>query len=464
MKKEFLHKSNAWSVRTLLLVFLICLCPWFLQAQPNYAEEGYVSKGVFKTLIGTPDSRIMASIHETDSSVTMQLSAVGYMKANMLSFAFFYDPNVLRLCDQNFKPVEVFNDLQKHTAVLSPELTANGWDHWGSHKNVGSSFILNNVSGHQFMRAIWYDMVYSGINPNNLFVVDSGRVKEILYCTFKKQNEGTPLVNDAIGIGVKTTAVGSNLYQPKFGYDGLFLWYRQTDVSSDNRIINPELFLYRSGSSVKTKPATDVGPSIATLNGTFYQGTLPVSETILDTTGTVREWTGRLHHDIVKQYGFIYSLNDVKLSIDEFSDLLKIGDNYYPVPNASEINAQTFTRGDNGEYVFYIAMVDNNNGVLDSLHYSKSITGLLPHESYFAWSYKHYSFETSDVYQSVGERITFTSDYCVALNIGTVFTVNEPVCEQPTGEIQMFVTGGSGSYEFSVNGGDYKTYPNDIIN
>jgi len=42
--------------------------------------------------------------------------------------------------------------------------------------------------------------------------------------------------------------------------------------------------------------------------------------------------------------------------------------------------------------------------------------------------------------------------------------VNEPVCEQPTGEIQMFVTGGSGSYEFSVNGGDYKTYPNDIIN
>jgi len=463
MKKVFLTKSNAPSICTLLLVFLFSLFPQFLKAQPNYAEEGYVSQGVFKTLIGTPDSRIMSSIHETDSSVTMQLSAVGYMKANMLSFAFFYDPNELRLCDQNFEPIEIFNDLQAHSAVLSPELTAKSWNHWGSHKDVGSSFILNNVSGHQSMRAIWYDMAYSGINPNNLFVVDSGRVQNILHCTFKKQTRGKALENDAIGIGVKTTSIGSNLYQPKFGYDGLFLWYRQTAVSNDKRIINPELFLYRSGSSVKTKDASDVGPSLATLNGTFYQGTLPASEAILDTIGTGRTGTGRLHHDIVKQYGFIYSQSDVNLSIDDFSESLIIDNVNFPVPTPAEILAQTFTRGTNGEHVFNIAMVGNNNGNLDSLHYSTLITGLLPQKTYYAWAYKHYSFETTDTYQSVGNRTVFTTDGCIALNIGTVYTVLEPVCNQPTGKIQMFVTGGSGAYAFSVNGGEFKTYTDDII-
>ena len=460
MKKEFLSKSNV-RVRALLLVFLICLCPGILKAQPNYEEDGYVSQGVFKTMIGTPDSRMMASIYETDTSVTMLLSAVGYMKANMLSFAFFYDPYVLRLADQSFEPIEEFDDLQGHSAVLSPDLTTKGWHLWGSHKKPGTSFILSNVSGHQSMRAIWYDMAYSGINPNNLFQVDSGKVQHILYCTFKKQITSKPLENEDIGIGVKTTVLGSGLYQPKFGYDGLFLWYRQTTVSNDNRIINPELFLFRSGSTVKTESVSDPGPSFATLNGSFTQGTLPISETILDTTGTVRTGTGRLHHDIVGKYGFIYSLADVDLTIDDFSNLLKIGSDTYPVPTAGEIAAKTFTRG---SHLFHIEIVDDNEGTLPSLNYNKTVTGLLPQENYYVWAYKQYSFETSDVFQSVGNRIPFVTDHCIALNIGTVFTVTEPLCGQPTGEIQVFVTGGSGSYEFSVNGGEFKAYTDDIIN
>ncbi|MDR0205805.1 MAG: SprB repeat-containing protein, partial [Bacteroidales bacterium] len=461
MKNENLFQTNAQRVCTLLLVFLLSLCPWFVQAQ-NYDEEGYVSNGGFKTLIGTPDTRLMASVYETDSTVTMKLMSVGFIKANMIDFAFFYDPEVLRLCNQNLQPVEDFNDLQAHTATLDPFLTSKNWQHWGSHKNVGSSFILNNVSGHQSMRSIWYDLAYIGLDPNNLFKVDSGRVQKILEFNFLKQTKGADLVNDAIGIGVKTTSVGSNYYQPKFGYDGLFLWYRDVEFSIDNRIINKNLFLYRSGSSVKTEPANNIGPSFATLHGSFLQGkeNLPVSTTILDTTGSVRVGTGRLNHDDVKQYGFIYSLSNVNILIDEFSDFIKIENTNYPVPTALEIAAGTFTRGG---YTFDIVIVNNNNGVNETVNYDTQVTGLMPNQAYYAWAYKHYSFETSDDYQSVGNRITFTTTDCIALNIGTVFTVEEPICGQDNGKIQMFVTGGSGSYEFSVNGGTFETYTDDII-
>jgi len=469
MKKEISFRTNAKRVCTLLLVFLFCFSPWFLRAQQNYDETGYVTDKGNGVLIGTPSTRVMASIYEDETTVTMKLSAVGYMKADAIGFAFFYDPAVLDLLDEHGQPVGLnsFNDQQGSTAKRSPEIAALGWDIWGSHKKAGTSILSNVVSGHTKMNAIWYDVAHSGYDPTKLFIVDSAQVKNILEFSFQKVNSGVDLANANIGIAVKTTSIGSNTFQPKFGYDGLYLWYRDVGFTVfEDKIVNPNLFMYRSGSTVKTEEAQGVGPTSATLLGSFRDGAenLPVSNSILDTTGTVLYYKGKLRHDSVKKYGFIYSLNDVELAIDEFSNTLLINNVPYSIPMLADVSSgiHTITTPD-GDVNLIIKIVGDNSTYSDYEEYSVALTGLLSHHTYYVWAYKQYSFETSDLFQSVGNRKFFITDDCIALNIGTVYTLTEPLCEGNNGEIQVFVTGGSGNYEFSLDGTNFEEYDNNII-
>jgi uncharacterized protein YcgL (UPF0745 family) len=455
MKKKTLQKLKAKSFLTLLLVFFLGLTPALLKAQPIE----YRSDESNNILIGTSDSRLMASIYETETTVTMKLSAIGFMKVDMMSFAFFYDPEILQLCYPDHSEVTTFGPLANFPATLDADLAAKSWVNIATHKDKGISFISRNVSGHEFMRAILLEVGCPNVTENQLFVVEEGRVKTVFEVNFKKVTTGQALENENIGIGVKTTPIA---YQPKFGYDGLFLWYKDVLVSSDYRKINQDLFLYRSGSSVTTNAPDNILTTTAQLNGTFLQGAvnLPPSTTILDTTEIATSGKGKLNHDTVKKYGFIYSLDNITLSTSEFSDSLKVGNDYFLVPTPAEILAGNFSRGGNN---FKIIIVSDNNGVNEDLLYSTTLTGLTPHEQYYAWAYMHYTFETSDVFQAVGNRVSFTTSDCIALNIGTVFTVEEPACGGNNGKIQVYVTGGSGSYLYSVNGEDFASYPGGLI-
>jgi len=451
MKRKILQTRTAKTIFALLALF-VCLLPSLLRGQ----TQDYISNKN-NILIGTSDTRLTASIYETNDAVTIKLMAIGYLKVDMLSFSFFYNPAELRFCDQNLVEITAFNALQANAAVLSSELTQKGWLLYGTHKNAGLN-PLPAYSGHQTMRAVLFDLVSPSSLANLVFEVPAGTVKNVLEFNFKKQTSGKALSEDAIGIAVKTSPVA---YQPRFGYDGLFLWYRQEINSLDNREINPNLFLYRSGSSVATYAADPVSLTSATLNGNFLGGAvnLPVSTSILDTTGSATSGTGRLNHDAIQKYGFIYTTSDVNISISEFSDSIKIQNVMYALPTAGEIAAKAFSRGG---YNFVIALNDNTLNEPDK-NYAIPVLGLTPGENYYAWAYINYNFETSNTYQSVGQRITFTTDYCMAMNIGTVFTVEEPLCNSNNGKIQMFVTGGSGIYEFQIDGGAFKKYDNDII-
>jgi len=59
-------------------------------------------------------------------------------------------------------------------------------------------------------------------------------------------------------------------------------------------------------------------------------------------------------------------------------------------------------------------------------------------------------------------RVEIKREPAVQVSIGTVYAANEPNCDN-SGSIQVFATGGSGVYEFSVNGAPYQTWPNDSI-
>jgi len=455
MKRKTLHKKNANSIFTLLLVFLFGLLPFFVQAQPQKYES------VKGALVGTSDTRLMSSIYETDTTVTMLIRAVGFMRADNIAFSVFYDPGKLVFCKENLEPITLFGPLQSGAAVLAPEFVNKQWMFDGLHKAAGTTTMLTDyVSGHETMNAILFEVGLPIVTPGNLFVVDTGEVKPVMQFTFKKLTN-QKLAESDFGLGVKTTGTTTGFYQPEFGHDGLFIWYRERNTSS-NTEVDPNIFLFRSGLIVETYLATPPATTSATINGTFWQGavTLPVSNNILDNIGTATTGSAKLRHDAVTKYGFIYTTANVNMSIDDFSGLIKIDNVNYPVPTTADFTNGYFERNGN---TFYIIMVGDNTGSLETLPYETTISNLTPNQNYYAWAYTHYYFETSNSFQAVGNRIEIHTSDCVALNIGSLYTVEEPRCGNNNGKIQMNVTGGSGNYVFSVNGGAFTAYSNDII-
>ena len=456
MKKEFLQSKNVRHIFTLLLVFLFGLSPFFIKAQPlqEYRSDR-------DTLVGTSDTRLMTSIYETDSTVTMTIRAIGYMKADNIAFSVFYDPDKLVFCNENLTKTIDFGALDGDAAVRNPYFEDKSWMFEGLHKYAGiGTTLTDHVSGHATMNAILFELGLPFVTQDRLFTVNAGDVKTVLQFTFKK-TDNVPLTESDFGLGVKTTGTMTGFYQPEFGHDGVFLWYKERP-NPINAKVNPNIFLFRSGLNVETYILTPPATTSATISGTFWQGAenLPVSNTILDTIGYDTDGKAKLNHDAITKYGFIYTTEDVTMTIDEFSGLINIAGTNYPVPTSTEITDGLFVR--DGK-TFYIVIKGDNNGANENLPYDTTLTNLIPNQDYYAWAYTHYYFETSNTYQALGNRITFKTTDCVPLNIVTVYTVEEPNCDDNNGRIQMYVTGGSGTYVFSVNGSAFTKYPNNII-
>jgi hypothetical protein len=393
--------------------------------------------------------------------------AIGYMVADMVDFAFFFDPNVLRFCDLDLQEVTNFGAMEHlpHLIAIDPDLLSKGWKYQlARHRNAGSTNSVN-ISGNPNMRAVIFGLGIPGNDPSKSLVVQAGQVKNVFQCNFKKLAPGTPLGSANIGIGVKTNGGLGGGYQPKFGYGSLFLWYRNVATSSDNRQVRPHLFLYRSGSSVVTNAASNVESTMATLNGVFNSGTLPASTTILDTIGNFTSGTGVLSNDNITSYGFIYSTDSVAFSTTEFSNTITIEGNSYPAPTSAEIAAGEFSRGG---YDFNIIMT-NNSRSLEFLNYVALLSDLLSNQKYYVWSYMQYRFETSDVFPAVGNIISFTTfataniriidtgyskvgiDSCAISNVNLSFCENEKV---------NLIT----SDDLNTNNDEFKIYPNPATN
>jgi len=456
MKRVILKFLNALSICTLLLVFLHFLTPLESKAQTEY-------KSGIGTTIGTSDSRLFTSIYETETTVTMKIMGLGQIKMNMFDFAVFYDPEYLQLLDTNNQVISTFG-AQPKAGKFSPELEEAKWEANNIHKKAGLEKGSLLISAHETMNAIWFDCGYS-IPTSEFIEIPKGEVKLLFEFSFQKVTANRELEQSDFGLGISTAGIVN--YQAKFGADAHFIWYREPSVyfGAESRDTVPGLFMFRSGSSVKTLSMGTITPSTATLRGYFAQGILESSNTVLDTTGTLFEGTGKLRRDTVKNFGFIYSMQEVDLSIDEFSKILMINGTKHDVPSKDEIDEKYFTRTDEegNDYEFYITLMEVNGDMKEDSTYMISITDLDPHQHYYAWAYTHYTYESSKIFHAVGNREDFFTSDCIPLNIVTVFTAKEPKCGDENGEIYVAVTGGSGSYEFSLDGKNYETFEGDTI-
>jgi len=170
-------------------------------------------------------------------------------------------------------------------------------------------------------------------------------------------------------------------------------------------IVKPQFFSFRSPSYVTTDAVTNNMES-TTLYGTFTRGDLPPTD-VLKTGYFKGAYNTKLLWDSITQYGFIYSNVNADIMVDKFTTQLNIDGIYYDFPNAAEIAANEFTR--NGK-TFFIQQIYDNYSTEQSVSFSQDVTGLSAGTTYYAWTFIHYTYETSYPHLFVGNKIMFTVD------------------------------------------------------
>ena len=460
MKKNCLMRMNIGSMYLFLMMVFCFLAPFVSKAQPT---NTYVSDGGY--VVGTSDSRLAATILETETSVVMKVFVVGELRADALDFSFYYKPEVLVLTDQTItQEINGLGDISvvpefKNALIIDPALVAKGFTYGAVvQRGKGTGTPSANYSSNADMRAFEATINRPQSTSATILEAAAGKIAPVFICYFKKVTPNASLSLDDIGIGVKTTTSG-NRYCPRWIYDFLTLTYADDGTDAEFREILPShQFLYRSSSFVNTEAADQITTVTARLKGNFSRGDFADSDAISNSTNTANK-TGTLRGDDISRYGFIYSDTDATFSISEFSNTLVMDGTEYPFPNDAEIAAGTFTRGTK---TFKI-VATTNSGTDQTLAYNSTISGLTHNTTYYAWSFINYAFQTSDTFSSIGNKISFETPFdCDDIFAGTIRIVSQPTCGNNDGSIQIYVSGGSGVYEYDLNGGtDFKNLPSD---
>ncbi|MDR2009138.1 MAG: hypothetical protein LBQ22_01480 [Bacteroidales bacterium] len=454
MEKEHLQIMEIIKNR---YIFLIVLLSLFMSSSMKAQDETYLSDNNY--IVGTSDSRLASTIEETDSSVVMKVIVVGELRANALTFSFFYNPDVLVLSDPTItQEINNIGNNSAHPNLENAIIFAEDLDNKGficaslAHREKGSGSPTANYSFNPDMRAFIAEIVQPSLDTTTILKAKPNEIVSVMTCFFKKKTRNNPLNLNDIGIASKTTYTGY-FYCPKWAYDDLTLSYANDGTSGGTQIIDQKQILYRSFSTVTTIPASLVGINSATVNATFSRGQFSSTDDISNNINPAIK-TGLLRCDSIIQYGFIYSDVDAQVSVNEFMDSIVIDDIRYEFPTDTEITNGTFTRGTK---TFNIVSFINN--VADqNKNYDSELNNLNDDTEYYVWSFAKYEFETSILYPLIGNKITFTTNKdCIPIIAGSIQIISQPDCNNATGSIKVYLSGGEGNYEYALNGGSTYT-------
>ena len=397
-------------------VFLVALVCFFMYGTLfSYAKEYKDGHGV---VVGTDDSRLVATIIETEFGIAIQVIGVGKMTFDVAEYAFFVNPSELVMSDKTFTNELTYSKYNENPSMFTKniDIAGNLVKNGGKGLNfqiqgstgyraagVGTSFLtpthLSSVAG---MDAL----VVSIFDTGGSLQIPENEINVLFTCYFKKKNPGRDINYSDIGVGVSPNRNGEGLFCPKWVNSGLHLTYATNEIMYQE--ILPKLFTYRSPSSVAITGLGEGSLTTATVNANFKRGDMAPANNLLDGykswNATTVSYNGRLNWDEVTERGFIYTEGTVDLSVKEYSDILLINGVEYPFPTQSDITAGQFTR--NG-ITFYIVSEPNSDPTSGSVNYSATLTDLSLN-TYSVWPYIKYKFETSRIYPSLGDSIQFT--------------------------------------------------------
>jgi len=392
MKRKILKQVIRNNIQTLI-------CVAFILASTT-AKSQTIYWGNQGELIGTSDARMAITILESDTSVELQVTAIGEILAGGFGLTLIYQPNALMLTDHTYVP-------EIPCPAISPgDFQSTVIRQEASFVQLYPTFrtlVLNHkaiVGGSAAgMHCLSTEVGSSDLNPNAPMHSIAHEVLPVYRIFFKKKVPGTSLQTSDIGFFYNYTIPRTCSL---WAFNGIYVSSNKMGVL-DFHYENANLFTYRSPSEVKTFDASNLTASTATLNGNFIRGKFMPDNNVMVSGYTSITGAGRLNYDTIKHYGFIYSLETVDITMKEFLDSIVINGVNYAYPSAIELAAGTFIRAGK---TFYIVAHDNT--VSDrSVDYSENLTGLIADINYYYWSFMKYAFETSGTYFAVGERKMF---------------------------------------------------------
>jgi hypothetical protein len=165
-------------------------------------------------------------------------------------------------------------------------------------------------------------------------------------------------------------------------------------------LTDPCIFSRRVPATVKTLTPQVSGTS-ATLKGTAKPYNTGIA--IIPTCAGL-DW------DSILTTGFIYSTNNVALTIDEYSKEIKVNG----VSCSPQCTFPTTVGGDGsfllGGYTFYLVKTPNTPNV-PLVNMSEVIT-IDPSKTYYVYSFMEYKFQTSNIFPALGEQVEIKPTGC----------------------------------------------------
>jgi hypothetical protein len=353
-----------------------------LQAQPpgNYTDDVY---GLF----ANKDSRVVTTIKETGSNeVVIEAILVGWLHVGTFQVALQYDDKVVVPIAGSGGPEidQPFN--ATWTTGLSSFLWLNP-----KLKNVAGWQAIATGEVHPEESEPWMHILVGGNEyQNSNDTLQTGRIRQI-FKKKKKKVSSTPLTNTTFTYYEKLS------FPPARNQFSRGSYLYMTEILPDliNTYENVNVFTRRIPSFVKT-----IEPEVNGLNVTLNG--LANSEG-LTKLPPVWQVSGGLDWDIITSTGFIYSKNDVTLRIDEYKETLWINNTPYAFPNATEMLAGEFYRG--GDRYFITSAANTANDSI--IEMKETLLNLDRGDTYYAYAYMIYKFQTSDEYPALGERFEF---------------------------------------------------------
>ena len=448
MKKSQLVKM----MKSGIMLLMVFLASFQLQAQTDYLSP------VTGVVYGTSDSRLTATVKQSGNQVTMTVGAVGVIIADVFEFNVLFNPDSLKVTDSLFSPItdigsaskypSIFGAIRIEPAVRDLQFTVSQSTAIRDNGNYSSG-----GTGHSVMHSIDAHIFNGETTEPTKIVVDSAEFVPLFTIFFEKA-DAELLDPDAIGFNIRT-ALGM-IRSIRWVYEGASISYDRT-LSDEGEEINPNLFSFRSPSSVQTKTVTDVAENLAVFNGSFKRGEIPPAYNLLDSVANTPRYTGKMLNDTIVRYGFFYTESNLDISFTEYSDSITVNGVLYPFPTIAMINQGSFAAGND---TIQIVVTGNASSAREE-DYTDTVTGLKPNSTYNMWAFAQYVFETSKPYPIIGAKQTFTTSQI--LNIASSFSATDPNCGQDDGKIQFYVIGGSGSFQYSLDGENYLPYTDGLI-
>jgi hypothetical protein len=382
----------------LFTIFLISLNINISAQQIIYMDDYY---GQY----ATSDSRVVTTITEFENSDEVHIEAllIGALNIGVFQINLHYDPTVV-VPTMGPGGEEITEKLNGTGNALGDYIWFNP-----ELPNVANwrSSATGQVNPH--VSAPWTYIMAGG---NEMFgtnmMLEEGNILPVFKIFFKKL-PGKILSNDTFSYYEKLiTPQVRNFFMCGLGYV-----YMSGDVNNVNTFLDTDVFSRRIPSSVTTGNA-NVKSTHVTLKGIANSEGLPKIPAVPNVSSGL-DW------DTIVTTGFIYTKSDINITIDEYSNKIKMNDVEYDFPQTDG----SFILGTD---TLFMVLKPNTNR--DSrIEMSHLLTDLEPNEQYYTFAFMKYKFQTSNEYPVVGERTGFETtlpEINFDINATTVTCNNEP--------------------------------------